>query len=193
MVSKAASDQGIWTFFCTQHWWDHAWNSVSSSGLLSTGEIWSYQRESIKWPQVRSKDWRISLMRKVWKTWKCLPWRKKSLKGTHQCVWMSERNVQRKEARLFPLVFRDRTRGNGKNETGRQRNTCLLWGWLNAVTDCPERSRNIHSWRYSKAIWTWSWAVCSWWPCLSRGVLPDDPHRSLSGPMTVLGIENGKV
>jgi len=25
-----------------------------------------------------------------------------------------------------------------------------------------------HPWRYSKVIWTWSWATCCRWPCMGR-------------------------
>lgn len=34
--------------------------------------------------------------------------------------------------------------------------TSLLWGWLSIITDCPNTCRpwSLHSWRYSKAIWT---------------------------------------
>ena len=31
------------------------------------------------------------------------------------------------------------------------RNTFSLWGWPSTGTDCPERLRSLHSWRYPKA------------------------------------------
>lgn len=36
----------------------------------------------------------------------------------------------------------------------------------------------LDPWRYSKAVWTQSWATGSRWPCLRRGVGPDDLQRS---------------
>lgn len=49
-------------------------------------------------------------------------------------------------------------------------NTFLLWGELSTGTGCPKRFWSLHPWRYSKANWTWSWAPCSRWSCLSRGL-----------------------
>ena len=43
------------------------------------------------------------------------------------------------------------------------------WGLLQAGTGCPGRLCSLHPGRYSKAVWTWSWATNSRGPCLSRG------------------------
>lgn len=37
----------------------------------------------------------------------------------------------------------------------------LLWGWPSAGTGCVGRLWTLHHWRYSKAIWSWSWATSS--------------------------------
>ena len=52
----------------------------------------------------------------------------------------------------------------------------LLWGWLSTSTGCLE---SLCPWKYSKAIWTCSWATSSRRPCLSRGAGSDDLQRSL--------------
>lgn len=41
-----------------------------------------------------------------------------------------------------------------------------LWGWLNTGTACQDRLWCLHSWRYSRVLWTHFWAACSQWPCL---------------------------
>ena len=40
---------------------------------------------------------------------------------------------------------------------------------LSTGTGYPGRLWTLHPRRYSKAVWTWSWATCSSCPCLSRG------------------------
>ena len=57
-------------------------------------------------------------------------------------------------------------------------NTFSLWGWWSTGTGCPGRLWSLHPWRYSKAIWTWSWAMRSGHPCLSRGFGPGALQRS---------------
>lgn len=44
--------------------------------------------------------------------------------------------------------------------------TSLLCIWWRTGTGCLERLWSLHSWRSSKA----TWAICSEWPCLSRGL-----------------------
>lgn len=39
-------------------------------------------------------------------------------------------------------------------------------------------SWGVSLWRFSKAVWTWSWATCCRWPCLSRRIGPDDLQMS---------------
>lgn len=74
----------------------------------------------------------------------------------------------------------------------------LMWEWLSTGTRCPGRQWSLHAWRYLKVIWTWSWAISSRWPCLSRGFELGDLHRSLPtstllwscvyGPQVVIAI-----
>lgn len=51
------------------------------------------------------------------------------------------------------------------------------------------RPVSFHPWRYSNAIWTWSWASCSRWLCLSRRAGPDVLQRSLP-TSSILGFCN---
>ena len=60
--------------------------------------------------------------------------------------------------------------------------TSSLWGWQSTGTGCSGRLWSLLLWRYSRSAWTWSCAACCRWPCLGRGVGPDDPQRSLPTP-----------
>ena len=60
--------------------------------------------------------------------------------------------------------------------------TSLLQGWQSTGTGCPERLWILLFWRHSKSTWMKSCAVCSRWPCFSRGVGLDDLQRSLPTP-----------
>ena len=77
----AASDkvflagQGRWSFPSTQqHWWGHAWSTVSSSGILRTRET-----HRIQWRWWR--DWSISPMRTGWESWDCSAQRREGSGG----------------------------------------------------------------------------------------------------------------
>lgn len=65
--------------------------------------------------------------------------------------------------RLFSAVPSNTTRGYGYKLKHMK---FLLWsketlfyreGGQTPATDCPEMLWRVHSWRYSKANWTWSW------------------------------------
>ena len=104
--------------------------------------------------------------------------------------WITEGRVQRRWSRLFSVVPSDRTRGMGKNwNTGGSAwpsgNTFSLLGWPSTGTDCSERLWSLPSWRYSKAIWTWSWATGFRCPYLSRRVGPRDLQSSLPTSTTL--------
>lgn len=51
-----------WSYPSAQHWWGHTWSAVSSFGILSTKETWTYCRESNEEPQKRLMDWSTSLL-----------------------------------------------------------------------------------------------------------------------------------
>ena len=60
--------------------------------------------------------------------------------------------------------------------------TSSLWGWRSPGTGRPGRLWILLLWRYSKPAWTRSCAACCRWPCFIRGVVLDDPQRSLPTP-----------
>lgn len=39
-------------------------------------------------------------------------------------------------------------------------------------------TETLHSWRYSNAMWTYSWATCCRWPSLEKGVGPNNLQQS---------------
>lgn len=76
------------------------------------------------------------------------------------------------------------TRQEAQTETwevpyGNQEMLFWLWRWLSTGTRCPEQLWNLPPLRYSKAVWTWSWATGSRCLSLSGGVGPDELQRSL--------------
>lgn len=80
-------------------------------------------------------------------------------------------------SRPFSVVPSDRTGGTGhevkyrKVPLNMRKHFFLLWRCLRTHTGCPRRLQNIHPWRFSEAIWTWSGATGPRWFCLSRGSL----------------------
>ena len=76
------------------------------------------------------------------------------------------------------------SRGNSVCTWGRPSS---LWGWRSPGTGCPGRLWSLLLWRYSRPAWTQSCAACCRWPCFSRGVVLDDPQRSLPTP-NILGF-----
>jgi len=64
-------------------------------------------------------------------------------------------------------------------------NTFSLWVWPSTGIGCPWRLWCIHPGKYSKAYWTWSWAMGSRWPCLIRGIGLDHHQKSLPSSTTL--------
>jgi len=50
--------------------------AVSSPGLPSTRETWTYWRESSKGPLRPIRDWNISPMRRGGESWDCSAWKR---------------------------------------------------------------------------------------------------------------------
>lgn len=50
---------------------------------------------------------------------------------------------------------------------------------------------NLHLQRYSKAVWTWSWATTPRWPCLNAGVWPGDLYRPLPSSTMLMWSTSG--
>lgn len=80
--------------------------------------------------------------------------------GSHQCVFTHLKGGYKEDtAGLFPLVPSVRTRGHGHKLNNRK---LPLWGSPSTDIGC----------QFSKAVWKWSWAIGSRWPCLSMGGWP---------------------
>jgi len=84
----------------------------------------------------------------------------------------------------FSVVPSDRTRDNGHTLKHRRFPLNIRKHFFPVrVTEhwhrLPRKIVSLHPWRYSKAVWTWSWAAGSGCPHLSRGVGQDDSQRSL--------------
>ena len=60
--------------------------------------------------------------------------------------------------------------------------TSSLWGWRSTGIVCPGRLWSLLLWRYSRPAWTRSCAAYCRWHCFGRGVVLDDPQRSLPTP-----------
>jgi len=63
-----------------------------------------------------------------------------------------------------------------KLSTGSSALTCertsSRWGWRSTGTGCPGRLWSLLLWRYSRPIWTPTWAACSKEPALEGGLDP---------------------
>jgi len=102
----------------------------------------------------------------------------------HSVILWSEGRVQRRQSHTVFSDFRWRhqrqwSQTNSVGSLWISGNTFSLWGWPNTGKGCPGRWWSLHSWRYSRVVWMWSWATCSKWPYLSKDFGQDDLQRSL--------------
>jgi len=67
-------------------WWGHIWSIVSSSGLSSTRQIWSYWIESSEGPVRRLRDWSIFPIRHGWDSLDCSAWNREGSGRSHQWI-----------------------------------------------------------------------------------------------------------
>lgn len=156
--------QGRWSFPSLWHWWGHSWKTVSTSGLLSKGDVWAYWREFIKGPQGWLRDWSI---RKIWQAGTPQPreqiaWG--NLVSEVHTWWESEEKME-----PFPVVSNVCIRDNENKLKCMQfplniRKKILLWGLPRTGTGWAGRLWSHHPWR--KEVLTWSWATGTWWPFL---------------------------
>lgn len=94
-----------------------------------------------------SYQWQLIIRGKVQRGWN------QALLIGAQCQVKTQ--LAQKETQKFPLNIRNQFFTVWVTGT-----TCLVRLWS--------------PWRYSEAIWTWSWATGSRWPCLSKGSGQDD-------------------
>lgn len=88
-----------------------------------------------------------------------------------------QRGCREDRARLFLVVPCARARGSGHKLEDRRfsLNTveCFFTAGVGsdrALHGMPEGLCSLHCQRSSEATWTWAWAACSVWSCLSRGL-----------------------
>lgn len=93
-----------------------------------------------------------------WESWDCLARRRG---GSGRISWLSINTCREDGASLFSVVPCAKTRGT-KWEVPSEHQELLF------------HCKGKYSWRYSEAVWMWSWATVSVWPWLSRGVGPDN-------------------
>lgn len=92
------------------------------------------------------------------------------------------RGVQRRQSQALSSVPRDKTRGHRHKMKHRRfclniRKVFALWGWWGTASGCPGGWWVLPPCRYAKAIWTWSWASGSGWPCFWAGRLSQMTSR----------------
>ena len=184
---------GRWSFLCSLHWWGHTWSTVSSLGLPSTSEIWSYWRESSKGPWRWLRDWSISPMRKGRESSDCAAWKREDLRAasSSMCKNIWREGVKKMEPGYFqwcPVTGAQAvgTHWNAGGSVWTSGNTFLLCERLTTGMGCPERLRSLHPWRYSKATGhgpgqpalggpAWAWGLDK---MASRGPFQPQPFRN---------------
>lgn len=129
--------------------------------------------------------WSIFPVGKVWESWDCLAWRMESLEkrsgGSYQCVQVPELRVHREQSQVHfsGAQWQDwsleamGTNWEVRGSLWTKRNTSSLWGEPSTDTGCLGRVESL-TWRYWKNILTSFQTTISGWPCLSRGLGPDD-------------------
>lgn len=144
------------------------WSILSSSGLLSTKDTCAYWEESNKgWLRI----WNTSHMRKV--AWLFSLESEYSWSILWMCInswWKDAEKMYPGSFLRFPVTLSE-AMGTSWNTGGPLWTSLTLflpWGWLNVGTGCPEKLLKLHLWKHAKPIWTWSWAIESRWPYLSR-------------------------
>lgn len=152
------------------------------SHLLSTGEYWiqfwtHHYMHLLKSSQCRVTKW--------WREWSTNPTKKGrelgpfSLKKRLGRILSKFINTWWEGAKAMELGLFQWCQVQGQESIGTNwntgcsvyiwRNTSLLCGWQSTGTGC-----SVRLWRlllqkiFKRATWTWSWASCSWYPCLSR-------------------------
>jgi len=131
----------------------------SSSGLRSKRGTWTYWSESSK----GHKDGEGTGASVIWDY---LPWRREGSGGIlSMCIntwWDEVKMIEPDSSPWCPVTEQASvdTNWNTRNFTWIYEYTCLLWRGLNNRTSCPGWLWSHYPWRYSKFVWTLSWATC---------------------------------
>lgn len=104
-----------------------------------------------------------------------------SVSVSRDCLWSlskSNQSFNRPRGKTFQhkevslLLFQNKNVFNTLN-------VLFMWGWLGTSTCYLEGLLSLHPWRYSRGVWTRSWALCSSRSCFSRWGGQGDVQRPL--------------
>lgn len=178
--------KGAWWFPSAQQRWEHIWSSLV--------QFWApqYKREldMLDRVQCRATDmtmWVQHLSAQERLREQCLfKLEKRKFKVIllmYVSIWRE--GIKRWSPSLFIGSLQQKEGQWAQSETQEvppthKENVLFIYLFINwAPTGFPERWWSIHPWRYSKDIYTGSWATCPKCLCLSRRVGPGDFQSSL--------------
>lgn len=169
----------------TQHWWCQTWNSVLSYGIPRTRGMDTLERAQWRAAEVTVLE-HLPCEGRLRAA--CSAWR--GLRGNliNACKYL-EGDAKKAEPGSFQCA---QSRGNRHKMKDRRfclsiRKVFALWGRSGTASGCPGRWWALPPCGYTRAVWTWSWASGSGWPCLAREVEGGDIQRPLP-VSTILGF-----
>lgn len=132
-------------------------------------ERWNYYTKFSKGPGKQWRYWNIFQMKKGWKNWDFSDWRTEG-SGRILSMWIiiwreGAKKIEPGSFQWCPVAPEAMgTNGNTGDSIWTTGNISSLWRWWTW--------NRLLGWSPSlelfKALWTWSWATYSRWPCLIR-------------------------